>query len=137
MLARVLFAAVFLVNAAGLSGAFADVVRLMGAKGLPAPAPLLALIILAWVVGGMSLLAGFRVRLAATTLALLMVPVTLGMHSPWTADATSFQNELNHFLKNIGFIAGLLCLAAAPPGLLAADARRGGDRAVLPQRVAG
>jgi putative oxidoreductase len=119
--ARVIFAGVFLANAAGLSGAFSNVVRMMAAKGLPAPAAILGLTIAAWLIGGLCLLTGWRVRLAATALALLMIPVTLGMHAPWTADAASFQNELNNFLKNLGFIAGLLALAAGHAGLLAMD----------------
>jgi putative oxidoreductase len=123
LLARVIFAGVFLANAAGLSGAFPDVVRMMAAKGLPAPAASLVLTIAAWLVGGLCLLAGWRIRLTASVLAALMFPVTLGMHAPWTADAVSFQNEVNQFLKNLGFIAGLLALAAGPAGLLAMDGK--------------
>lgn len=127
-LARVTFAGVFLANAAGLSGAFRDVVAMMAAKGVPVPGVMLGLTIAAWLVGGLCLLAGFRVRLAATALALLMIPVTLGMHAPWAVDAAAFQNELNLFLKNLGFIAGLLALAAAPAGVLAMDTSRGRTR---------
>lgn len=131
LLARVLFAGVFLANAAGLSGAFSEVVGMMAAKGLPAPGVSLALTIAAWLVGGLCLLAGWRIRLAATVLAALMVAVTLGMHAPWTADTVAFQNELNQFLKNLGFIAGLLALAAGPSGLLAMDGHRGCRQSVV------
>lgn len=128
LLARVTFSGVFLANAAGLSGAFREVVTMMAVKGVPAPGVMLGVTIAAWLVGGLCLLAGLRVRLAATALALLMIPVTLGMHAPWTVDAAAFQNELNLFLKNLGFIAGLLALAAAPAGMLAMDTRRGRAR---------
>jgi len=120
---RLLIGGVFLVNAVGLSGAFTQVAQMMATKGVPAAAALLALTIVAWLIGGVCLVAGYRVRTAAPVLAMLMVPVTLGIHAPWTADAASFHNELNHFLKNLGFIGGLLCVAAAPPGLFAVDAR--------------
>ena len=112
--ARVIFAGIFLVNAAGLSAGFADVVRLMAAKGVPVPGVALVATIAAWLIGGACLLLGFRLRWVAMALAALMVPVTLAMHAPWAADASSFQNELNQLLKNLGFIAGLLVLAAAP-----------------------
>lgn len=136
LFARMLFAGVFLSSAAGLTRAFPNVVRVMTAKGVPAPDAILGLTIAAWLIGGLCLLAGFRVRLVATALALLLIPVTLGMHAPWTADAASFQNELNNFLKNLGFIAGLLALAAGPAGLLAMDGKgvrgRAGTGSVQP-----
>jgi putative oxidoreductase len=112
--ARVVFAGVFLVNAAGLSADFPNVSQLMAGKGIPAAGAALAVTIAAWAAGGLCLLAGYRLRWTATSLAVLMLPVTVGMHAPWAADPASFQNELNHFLKNLGFIAGLLALAAAP-----------------------
>ncbi len=121
LLARLLFAGVFLSSAAGLTRAFPNVVRVMMTKGVPAPDAILGLTIAAWLIGGLCLLVGFRVRPVATVLALLMIPVTFGMHAPWMADAASFQIELNNFLKNLGFIAGLLALAAGPVGLLAID----------------
>ncbi|WP_093023115.1 hypothetical protein [Variovorax sp. OV700] len=57
-------------------------------------------------------------------LALLLVPLTLGVHAPWLADAASFQSELNHCLANLAFIGGLLCTAVAPVGRFSIDAHR-------------
>jgi len=122
--ARVVFAGLFLVNAAGLSAGFAQVAQLMAGKGIPMAGVALALTIAAWIVGGLCLLVGFRLRWSATILALWMLPVTLGMHAPWSADAANFQNELNQLLKNLGFIAGLLALAAVPADGPTRDLRR-------------
>jgi putative oxidoreductase len=38
------------------------------------------------------------------------VPVTLIFHGFWHADAAEFQNQLNHFLKNVAIFGGLLAL---------------------------
>lgn len=111
LIGRLLIGIVFLVNAVGLMGAFSGVVGMMAARGLPVPHALLGITIVAWLAGGLCLVAGHWVRSAALALALLLVPVTLGMHAPWSADAASFQNELNHLLTNLGLIGGLMCAA--------------------------
>lgn len=113
---RVLIGAVYVINGVGLIGAFDGVTQLMAAKGVPMQSALLALTIAAWLTGGLCLIIGWRCRLAALVLAVITVPVTLSIHGPWTADAAAFQNELNHFLKNIAVIGGLLLIAggAAP-----------------------
>ena len=121
---RILMGGVFLVSAAGLSATFGGVVGTMTSKGVPAPALVLGLVIGAWLIGGTCLVVGYRVRVVAPVLALLLVPVTLGMHAPWHADAASFQNELHHCLENFAFIGGLLCAAAASAGRFSLDARR-------------
>lgn len=112
---RWLMGGVFLINSVGLTGAFSGVTRMMADKGVPMAGPLLGLVVVTWALGGACLVVGYRQRLAATALAALLVPVTLGMHAPWQADAAAFQNELNHFLTNVGLIGGLLCMAR-PPG---------------------
>lgn len=112
---RLLMGAVYVINGLGLMGAFGGVTQLMATKGVPMQAPLLALTIAAWLVGGLCIMAGWHSRLAALVLAAITVPVTLLIHGPWAADAAMFQNELNHFLKNIAMIGGLLVIAGSAP----------------------
>ena len=122
--ARVMMGGVYLVNGLGLMGAYAAVAGLMAARGVPAPAALLLITIVAWLVGGACIVVGFNTRAAALLLAAITVPVTIFIHAPWGADPAAFQNELTHFLKNIAIIGGLVCIAASRPGPYSLDARR-------------
>lgn len=88
----------------GLSTAFHNVAGLMADKGIPAPALMLSITILVWLAGGACIVLGWQLRLAASVLFLLTIPVLAGMHGPSNADANAFQNELNHFLKGIAML---------------------------------
>jgi putative oxidoreductase len=126
---RILIGGVYIVNALGLIGAFAPVTGLMAVKGLPFPALLLAVTIAAWLIGGGCVVLGYRVRPAGLMLAAITVPVTLCIHAPWSADPAAFQNELNHFLKNLAIIGGLLYVAGSRPGAFSLE--RGRDETHL------
>lgn len=116
VIARVLLAALFLVNAVGMTAAFKKVAELMASKRVPTPRFLLALTIILWLIGGVCLLLGWNVRLAASAMLLVMIPVTLVIHAPWSADSAQFENELSHFLKNVGILGGLLYVASFGAG---------------------
>lgn len=116
LLGRVLIGIVYLANGIGLSTAFHGVAGMMAGKGVPAPELVLTLVILVWLVCGACIVAGWQLRLAASVLFVLTIPVLAGMHGPWNADANAFQNELNHFLKGIAMLGGLSYLAAFGPG---------------------
>jgi putative oxidoreductase len=108
VIARLLLAALFLVNAVGMTAAFNNVANLMASKKVPIPRFLLGVTIMLWLIGGVCLVLGWNVRLAASALFLVMIPVTLVIHAPWSADSAQFENELSHFLKNVGILGGLL-----------------------------
>lgn len=41
-------------------------------------------------------------------LALLLLPVSLVFHGFWSADVANYQNQSNHFFKNIAIPGGML-----------------------------
>lgn len=127
LVGRLLIGVVFLISGFGLSASFGATVAMMATKGIPMAAALLGVVNVAWLVGGCCLIVGYRVAWVASALAFLLVPVTLGVHAPWLADAASFRNELNHSLANFALVGGLLCTAIAPPGRFSLDGRRKAD----------
>jgi putative oxidoreductase len=131
---RVLIGGVYVVNGIGLFGAFNAVAGLMAVKGVPAPEALLATTIAAWLVFGAFVVVGYRVRVAGLVLAAITVPVTFCIHAPWGADPSAFQNELNHFLKNLAIIGGLLYVAASRPGAFSLQAAGDAMPLALPAR---
>lgn len=78
---------VYAINGVGLIGAYGGVMQLMAAKGVPMEAPLLALTIAAWLVGGLGIPTGWHLRLAVLVLVAITVPVTLSIHGPWAANS--------------------------------------------------
>lgn len=118
LLARLLMAALFLYAGSGKIFSFADTQQMMADRGLPAPALLLLGNIVFQLVGGLSLVLGFRTRIGAIVLIAFLIPTTLVFHAFW-AD----PGETTAFLKNTALIGGLLAIAEAGAGSFSLDAR--------------
>jgi putative oxidoreductase len=107
---RALAGVLFLVSGINKILGFSYVAGWMNSAGIPAAGLLLVLTILLELGGGLALITGFQARIAALALALFLIPVTLIFHGFWHADAAEFQNQLNHFLKNVAIFGGMLVL---------------------------
>lgn len=114
LLARVLLAAIFLLSGLAKLADPAGTAAYVASSGLPAPT------LAAWgaalleTLGGLALIAGYRVRPAALVLALFSVVAALFFHNN-LAD----QNQMIHFMKNFALAGGLLQLAITGPGRFA------------------
>jgi putative oxidoreductase len=73
------------------------------------------------IVCGLGILFGRYTRANATVLFLYLIPVTYFMHAFWLAPPPLVQNQLSHFLKNLGLIGALLFVAAHGPGRYSID----------------
>lgn len=122
LVGRVFLAAIFLRSGIGHILGFAGTVQMMTGQGIPAAPLLLAGSVVCLLLGGLSILLGFKVRWGAILLIIFLVPATLVFHNP-IADAS----ELNDFLKNIGLIGGILFVYYFGPGPVSIDAS-GSDR---------
>ena len=115
MLGRILFGGFFLfsginhfINIQGM-GAYAN------ARGVPAPQLMVAISGLMIVLGGISVLIGFRPRIGLLMIILFLVPVSLMMHNFWAmADAPQRMMEMGNFLKNMALTGAAFGLMAVP-----------------------
>ncbi|MEL6787790.1 MAG: DoxX family protein, partial [Cyanobacteria bacterium J06607_15] len=89
---------------------------MMADQGLPIPQVLLIFTIAFQLLGGLSLLLGYKVKIGSILLILFLIPATLVFHNP-----IANPDELNSFLKNIGLIGGLLMTIYAGAGALSID----------------
>ena len=128
---RALAGVLFVVSGIGKVIGFAGVAAWMNSAGIPAAGVLLVLTILLEIGGGLALVTGIQARLAALALALFLVPVTLVFHGFWHADPAEFQNQLNHFLKNLSILGGMLIIFGIESERQAV--RRGGAATLLRQ----
>ncbi len=120
---RILLALIFVVygfdKAFGfIGGGFSGTSGAIASKGLPLPDVLTAITILIEAGGGLMLLFGFKTRLAAWAIFLLLIPITFFFHPAW-----SDIGQLSSFLKNLAVMGGMLCLVAHGPGAWAVDKR--------------
>jgi len=115
-LARTLLAAIFLISSVRHIMGFAIVSGMMARKGFPVPEVFLALTIVLEIVGGLMLVANWSARYAAWALAAFTLAagaIFHGFWNVWTASPPEFNNEFNHFLKNVAIVGGLLLIATS------------------------
>jgi len=111
---RALIGLLFVISGLLKVGRFGAVVSALEAKGFSWPDISLWFVIAVEVGGGTALILQRTPRAAAAVLAVFVVAATLLFHAFWQADASAFQNQLNHFLKNVAIFGALLALAFAP-----------------------
>lgn len=123
LIARLLFAVLFLpAGIAKLSG-FESTVGYFTSLGLPLPALAVGLVIAIEIGGGLALLAGYKVRAAALALALFTLAATIIGHAYWAVPAEQVFVQKLMFFKNLAVTGGLLMLAIKGAGRISIDER--------------
>ena len=79
--------------------------------------------------GGLSILLGYRAKIGAWLVVFFLVPVTFMMHNFWAVkDAIMAQVQMAMFMKNVTIIGGALLISQFGAGPLSVDARRNRTR---------
>jgi putative oxidoreductase len=119
---RLLIATIFLVAGIRKVLGFAGTVGYLTKLGFPAAEAFAVIAIVIEVGGAILLIAGWRTRWVAWLLVLFVAIATAMAHRFWEfGDAAQFNNQMNHFLKNVAIIGGLLFVAAFGPGRASVD----------------
>lgn len=119
---RVALAWFFLSDAYLRAAQWNATVALMAEKHIPAPAILLFVALAAMILGGLSLLLGFRAKVGALILFAYTVVTTILMHNYWVIqDAAQRSADYEIFIRNVAIAGGLLLLLGIGPGRFAAD----------------
>lgn len=117
---RQLFSVIFILSSA--SHFHPPTVEYAARHGVPFAGVLVPLSGAVALVGGLSVLLGYRTRFGAWLLTLFLVPVTLVMHNFWAvADASAFQVERALFLRNVALLGGALLIGYFGGGPLSLD----------------
>jgi len=111
---RVLLTAIFLLSGITKVTSYAQTQGYMEAMGVPGA--LLPLVIVTEVALSLMIIAGWKTRIAAFLLAGFSLLSALLFHADF-AD----QNQMTHFLKNVGLAGGFLILLAQGAGAYALD----------------
>ena len=128
--ARLLFAAIFLMSAPGHFQA--GTIAYAAQQGVPFASVLVPLSGILALAGGLSVLLGWHARVGAWLLVAFLVPVTLAMHAFWTvSDPTMRMFQQAFFMKNLAMLGGALGIAYFGAGPVSLD-----ERAAQPAREA-
>jgi putative oxidoreductase len=121
LIGRQLFAMIFMLASAGH---FTPAkIALAAAHGVPMPTVLVPISGVIALLGGLSVLFGYRARLGGCLLVVFLVPVTLFMHNFWAApDAAMFRLQLLQFARNLVLLGCACQLVRVGAGSLSLDA---------------
>ncbi len=119
---RLFFAAIFLLSVPNLFTAGG--IGYAAAAGVPSPQLLVPLAGMLALLGGLSVLFGFKTRYGALLLALFLIPVTLLMHRFWAVTDTQMaQMQMIHFMKNLALLGTTALIGYFGAGPISVDNR--------------
>lgn len=119
---RLALAWFFLSDAYMRLAGWTETIQWLQTKNIPSPAVVLFVALAAMILGGLSLLFGFRTKAGALLLFIYAVGSTVLMHDYWTVeDVAARQADYQIFIRNIAIAGGLLLLLGIGPGQFAAD----------------
>ncbi|XZF16559.1 DoxX family protein [Chitinophagaceae bacterium MMS25-I14] len=119
---RILFSFIFLVSAAGhFSG---TTISYAAAAGVPAASFMVPLSGIIELLGGLSILLGYKAKWGAWLIVLFLVPVTFYMHAFWKiTDPMAKQMDMAAFMKNVSMLGAALMISYLGSGPLSLDNR--------------
>lgn len=120
LLGRICFAIVFIL---GTQGHFTgqDVAYAVQA-GVPLAKIMVPLSGVIAVVGGLSILFGYKAKLGGWLIVLFLVPVTLMMHNFWAVTGPMRAMQLTNFYKNLSILGGAFLISQFGAGPWSLDA---------------
>ncbi len=123
LLGRFLFVLIFLMS--GPRHFSSQVIGYAASQGVPLASILVPLSGVLALVGGLSILLGYRAKIGAWLIALFLVPVTLMLHKFWgISDPMMAQMQMVMFMKNVSMLGGALLISQLGAGTFSLDARR-------------
>lgn len=122
LLGRFFFALIFLLS--GPRHFMSQTIAYAASQGAPAASILVPFSGLLAVLGGLSILLGYRARIGAWLIAIFLIGVTPLMHKFWgVTDPMMFQMQFVMFMKNVSMLGGALLIAHFGAGPWSLDAR--------------
>ena len=89
--------------------------ELTKSKGMPVPTLCVVVASAICILGGISILANYQIKIGVLLVWIFLLPSTLIIHNFWTVkDPMEKGNEMGHFLKNLLILAGALIFLALP-----------------------
>ena len=124
LLGRLAMGAIFVLSGFGKLVNFSGFAAGLAAQGLPYSALWAALAVLLEFGGGLAVVLGIRVRLAALFMIAFTIMTMLLSHHFWTMEGAERAENFIHFMKNLAIAGGFLFLFLLGGGPIALDRGR-------------
>ena len=121
LIGRFLISSIFIMSGLSKIGGWEQTAGYMASKGMPAVTLFLAGAIIFEVLGGLSVLLGFKARLGAIALIIFTIPAALIFHNFWAFEGMEQQTQMIMFMKNLAIIGGLLLITSFGSGPISID----------------
>jgi putative oxidoreductase len=119
---RVLFAAIFLMSF--IPHFSAEAISYARQAGVPLASLAVPMSGVIALLGGLSIVFGYRAKIGAWLIVLFLVPVTMTMHAFWAmTDPMMAQMQQAMFMKNLSMLGGALLITHFGAGPISLDAR--------------
>ncbi len=115
-LGRAMIVTIFLLSAVGKIMNYTAVTKDMAEQTIPQSSILLGGAIAFLILGGLSVLLGYKARLGALLLLIFLAAATYYFHDFWQAPAEKQQAEMIQFMKNLALMGTMVFLIANGPG---------------------
>jgi putative oxidoreductase len=123
LLGRLFFVLIFLM--AGPNHFSGQTIGYASSRGVPLASIAVPFSGVLAIVGGLSILLGYRARIGAWLIVLFLVAVTPMMHKFWTVtDPMMQQMQMIMFMKNLAMLGGALLISQFGAGPWSLDSRR-------------
>jgi putative oxidoreductase len=123
LVGRILFSSIFIIS--GVFHFSAQDIAYAAQAGVPMPGFLVPASGILAMIGGLSILLGYRARIGAWLVVIFLVPVTLMLHNFWAVkDPMMQQIQMAMFMKNVTMIGAALLISQFGAGGLSLDAGR-------------
>jgi putative oxidoreductase len=120
LLGRILFSFIFIMS--GFHHFSPDLVAYAAAAHVPLASIAVPLSGIIALIGGLSIVLGYKAKWGAWLLVLFLVPVTIMMHNFWAAaDSMSAQMQMAMFIKNTALLGTALMITYFGSGPLSLD----------------
>ena len=122
LLGRILYVAIFIM--AGPGHFSAGSIAFAESKGVPLASIAVPLSGIIALIGGLSILLGFKAKYGAWLIVLFLVPVSIKMHDFWNAtEPMAIMTQQVMFMKNMSMLGAALLIAHFGSGPLSLDTR--------------
>lgn len=110
LIGRILFGILFAFNGINHFLQLDAMSQYVASKGVPAPGVVVALSGLLLLLGGLSVILGYKPKIGLWLLVVFLIPVALIMHNFWAVEGPQAQVEMAQFFKNISLAGASLAL---------------------------
>lgn len=108
---RILFSLMFIMSGMGHLTKSAGMAQYAGAMGVPAPTLAVIITGIMLLLGGLSVILGYKVKVGTILLVVFLIPTTFMMHAFWgIEDPMQSQMQMGMFMKNLSMMGGALLL---------------------------